>query len=103
VPDDNAPLTAENLRSYLETQDNFAFEREIFTHARGFELEVQQAGLYEVLLSEKFRRFDLRAPKVVGNHRISLEIECKSLTPAYPLLVSCVPRSRKLHRAADGA
>jgi hypothetical protein len=89
---DTTPPTAQDLRAYLDTQDNFAFEREIFTHARRFGLEVQHAGLYEDPLSEKFRQFDLRATKVNGDHRISLAIECKSLTPAYPLLVSCVPR-----------
>jgi hypothetical protein len=87
-----APLTGKDLRAYLATQDDFAFEREIFTHAKGFGLQVQHAGLYEDQLSEKFRQFDLRAIKVNGNHRIRLAIECKSLTPSFPLLVSCVPR-----------
>jgi hypothetical protein len=94
VPDnDAAPLIAQELRAYLESQDNFAFEREIFTHAKSFGLTVQHAGLYEDQLSEKFRQFDLRASKLNGNHRISLAIECKSLTASYPLLVSCVPRA----------
>lgn len=93
MPDDDAPLNAKELRAYLESQDEFAFEREVFTHAKGFGLKVQHAGLYEDPLSEKFRQFDLRAGVANGDARVRLAIECKSLTPAYPLLVSCVPRS----------
>jgi hypothetical protein len=94
MPDPNAPLTAAELKAYLESQDDFAFEREIFTHARGFGLKVLHAGLYEDPLSEKFRQFDLRAMKVNGDHRIKLAIECKVFRPTNPLLVSCVPRPR---------
>jgi hypothetical protein len=85
-------MTAAELRAYLAEQDAFAFEREMYTHAHGHGLLVQHAGLYEDPVSEKFRQFDLRALKINGDHRIRLAIECKRLTPAFPLLVSCVPR-----------
>lgn len=89
----DVPLTGADLRQYLQAQDDFAFEREIFTHAQGFGLEVQHAGLYEDPATSKLRQFDLRAIKVNGDHRIRLAIECKSLRPTYPLVVSCVPRA----------
>jgi hypothetical protein len=92
MPDDDAPLTGPELRAYLESQDDFAFERRVFTHAKGFDLIVQHAGVYQDPMTSKVRQFDLRAYKANGNHRIRLAIECKSLRPTYPLLVSCVPR-----------
>ncbi len=95
MPDDttqDAPLTGADLRTYLQSQDNFAFEREVPMHADGCGLMVQHAGLYEDPATSKMRQFDLRAFKSNGNHRIRLAIECKSLRPTYPLVVSCVPR-----------
>jgi hypothetical protein len=92
MPDNDAPLTSADLRAYLNAQDDFAFERRVFTHAKGFGLTVQHAGLYEDPATSK-RQFDLRASKEHGDYRIKLAIECKSLRPSYPLLVSCVPRS----------
>jgi hypothetical protein len=96
MPDDtpqDAPLTGADLRTYLDTQDDFAFEREMFTHAYGYGLTVQHTGLYEDPATSKLRQFDIRAMNVSGNHRIRLAIECKSLRPTYPLVVSCVPRT----------
>lgn len=88
-------LTAADLRAYLETRDDFAFEREIFRHCQGFGFDsVQHAGLYDDPVTLKLRQFDVRATKIGGNHRVRLAIECKSISPAYPLLVSCVPRAQ---------
>ena len=95
TPDDNAPLTSADLRAYLDNQDDFAFERRVFTHAKGFGLTVQHAGIYEDPTTSKWRQYDLRADKQNGDYCIRLAIECKSLRPTYPLLVSCVPRPRE--------
>lgn len=93
MPESNAPLTAADLRAHLNAQDNFAFERRVFTHAKGFGLSVEHAGLYEDPVTSKVRQFDLRASIQHGDDRLSAAIECKSLGPSFPLLVSCVPRS----------
>jgi hypothetical protein len=93
MPDNSAPLTAAELRAYLDSQDDFAFERRVFTHAKGFGLAVEHAGLYEDPATSKIRQFDLRASIEHGDHRLSVAIECKSLSPSFPLLISCVPRS----------
>ena len=92
MPDDDAPLTGAELRDYLQSRDDFAFERRMFRHADGFRLEVHHAGLYEDSTLGKQRQFDLRAVKRNGDHHIRLAIECKSLRSSYPLVVSCVPR-----------
>lgn len=92
MPENNEPLTAADLRAYLDAQDNFAFERRVFTHAKGFGLAVEHAGLYEDPVTSKYRQFDLRAGIEHGEQRLRLAIECKSLIPSFPLLVSCVPR-----------
>lgn len=89
-----AVIAAEDLRRYVETQDDFAFEREVYHKAQGLGLAAEHAGLYEDPVTGKPRQFDIRATKLFRENSISLSIECKSLATTYPLLVSCVPRSR---------
>jgi hypothetical protein len=89
-----ALLTAEDLRAYINTQDDFAFEREVYHKAHGLGFYADHAGLYEDPVTNKPRQFDIRASKTVRDQRIGLTIECKGLSTAYPLLVSCVPRSQ---------
>jgi hypothetical protein len=93
-PQQPEPLTAADLRAYVESQDDFAFEREVFHKARGYGLTADHAGLYLDPVTGKPRQFDIRASQTLGDCRICLTIECKALSAAYPLLVSCVPRAR---------
>jgi hypothetical protein len=88
-----APMKAEDLRAYIDSQDDFAFEREVYHKAHGLGLQPDHAGLYEDPVTNKPRQFDIRASKTVDDYRICLAIECKGLSATYPLLVSCVPRS----------
>ncbi|HEY4748948.1 MAG TPA: hypothetical protein VIH60_01015 [Steroidobacteraceae bacterium] len=88
-----APLTAEDLGAYISSQDDFAFEREVYHKANGLGFSTDHAGLYEDPVTNKARQYDIRASKTVNDQRICLTIECKGLSASYPLLVSCVPRS----------
>ncbi len=54
-------MRSADLRAYLDTQDDFAFERRVFTHAKGFVLTVQHAGIYEDPATSKWRQYELRA------------------------------------------
>jgi hypothetical protein len=63
MPWNDEPLTAGDLRSYLENQDDFAFERRIFTHAKGSGLTVEHAGVYEDPSTSKPHRRPHRATR----------------------------------------
>jgi len=89
-----SPVAAADLSEYLRSKDDFAFEREIYHIAHGLRLQPEHAGLYEDPVTNKPRQFDIRCHAVHGAERIDLAIECKSLSPTYPLLASCVPRAR---------
>jgi hypothetical protein len=89
------PITPEDLRAYIASQDDFAFEREIYRHAHNLGLTVDHAGVYEDPILKKQRQFDIRASYTHGDKKICLTVECKGLSESYPLLVSCVPRSQR--------
>src|SRR5437879_6159561 len=88
------PITEKDLREYPESKDDFAFEREVYHIAHGLGLRTEHAGLYEDPVTNKPRQFDIRAAQTLEAQRIELAIECKGLSRAFPLLVSCVPRAR---------
>jgi hypothetical protein len=92
TPLPTAPISGKDLRRYLETQDDFALELEAYRHALGFGFKASHAGLYDDAKTNRRRQFDVRASHENGNRRIDLTIECKSLDPAYPLLIQRVPR-----------
>lgn len=90
--DDDSAIDADDISEYLASVDDFAFEREIYTLAKGLGLHPQHSALYADPVSQKMREFDIRASAARDVRRIGLAIECKGLTTDYPLLVSCVPR-----------
>jgi hypothetical protein len=91
-PQPTAPITGEDLRRYLDTQDDFALELEAYRHALGFGFKASHGGLYDDAKTNKRRQYDVRASHEWGNMKLDLTIECKSLDPAYPLLVQRVSR-----------
>jgi hypothetical protein len=92
-PQPTAPISGQDLRRYLETQDDFALELEAYRHAKGFGFQASHGGLYDDAKTNKRRQYDVRASYESGNRTIYLTIECKSLHPTNPLLVQRVPRS----------
>ena len=93
-PQPREPITAADLSEYLASQDDFAFEREVYHVAKRLGFAAEHAALYTDPVTDKPRQFDVRASFTLGNRQIALAIECKGLSASYPLLVSCVPRSR---------
>jgi hypothetical protein len=86
-------LTPGDIAEYLETADDFAFEREVYDVAHKLGFEAEHAALYSDPVTRKQRELDVRASSTLGDNKIALAIECKGLTTDYPLLVSCVPRA----------
>jgi hypothetical protein len=93
-PPPGPALTAGDIAEYLETADDFAFEREVYHVAHQLGFDTHHAALYGDPVTGKQREFDVRASYTLQDNRIALAIECKGLTADYPLLVSCVPRAR---------
>ena len=89
-----AAISAEDLKRYLETQDDFALELEVYRHALGLGFKASHAGLYDDPMTNKRRQYDVRASYELPNlvHSLYLTMECKALDPTYPLLVQRVPR-----------
>jgi len=90
-------VSQSDLEIFISNRDDFAFEREVFHTTIRHGLAAEHAGLYEDPVTFKPRQFDIRARKTVQAKgfpvTINLAIECKSLVPEFPLVVSCVPRA----------
>lgn len=86
------PIGPEDLREYLEGQDDFALELFAYRTAKECGLAASHGGSYQDPVTRKMRQYDVRAAIERGNRRIDLALECKGLSNAYPLLVSRVPR-----------
>jgi hypothetical protein len=89
------PIDATDLREYLSTQDSFDLELFVYRTGRSAGLQLTHGGSYEDPVTKKARQYDIRAFSERENKRIDLAIECKSLNPSYPLLVSRIPRSNE--------
>ena len=86
------PMTAEDLTEYVTNQDDFGLELFVYSKARELGLQATHGGTYIDPITEKPRQYDVRASAAKLNRRIDLAIECKSLKPSYPLLISRIPR-----------
>ncbi|MGJ3704662.1 hypothetical protein [Variovorax sp. AFSI2.2] len=86
------PMSAADLRKYLESQDDFGLELAIYAKARALGLPATHGGTYEDSVTSKSRQYDVRAFAIQNECRIDLAIECKSLKSAYPLVLSQIPR-----------
>jgi hypothetical protein len=90
---DQKPITLSDIKKYLDTRDDFAFELRALhaCKARGF--NSSHGGTYRDPVTEKTRQYDIRADIQRGNRRVQLAVECKSLRLFHPLVVSCTPRA----------
>lgn len=86
-------ITANDLTEYLATQDDFALELFVYHKATELGLSATHGGTYQDPVTKKHRQYDVRATFERANSRVALTIECKSLAPTYPLLVSRIPRA----------
>ncbi|MDZ4784426.1 MAG: hypothetical protein SGJ19_29630 [Planctomycetia bacterium] len=73
---------------------SFAFELKCLELLLGLGFDCRHSGFYADPVTGKHRQFDIRAVKSNGALRLYCAVECKRLSDSFPLLVSCVPRSR---------
>jgi hypothetical protein len=64
------PITERDLEAFVANDSDFAFKMKVL-----------------------IRQFDIRAHKKTDNYHLALAVECRSLGPNNPLLVSAVPRT----------
>jgi hypothetical protein len=93
------PITATHIEEYLGTRSDFELELFVYRTLREAGCHAVHGGTYLDLLTGKARQYDVRALyELYRGHdklpkcRVAMAIECKSLSPEAPLLVSRVPR-----------
>jgi hypothetical protein len=87
------PITATDLKNFVDSDSDFAFEMKVLAQLRSLEFDCEHAGSYQDPVSDKIRQFDIRAEKKMGEFLLALAVECKNLRPNYPLLLSAAPRT----------
>lgn len=88
----NQPLTSTEIARYLNAQDDFALEMQVYSLALSYGYEASHGGTYEDPVTKKPRQYDIRANSIREDRRIDLAVECKSLKSSYPIVVSRIPR-----------
>ena len=87
-------ITSYDLLEFLAGYSDFGFEIQVLKQLREMGFNSQHGGSYDDPVTKKPREFDIRAFKRSGNRFLRLAVECKNLRPNFPLLVSCLPRSK---------
>ncbi|MDO8031924.1 hypothetical protein O3297_00720 [Janthinobacterium sp. SUN128] len=89
----NEPITKADLEKFIATQHDFALELYVYNLTRKLGFETAHAGSYTDQITGKTRQFDVRANRSCGREfHVHFAIECKSLQPSFPLLISQIPR-----------
>lgn len=94
------PITEAEIREYLLTFSDFAFEIAVLNALVTLGFDCRHAGTYEDPVTGKARQYDIHAigPAATGPpHRpttVRLAVECKNLRPNYPLVIHCLPRTK---------
>ena len=88
----DSPITEADLREYLKTRADFAFEMRVLKTLRNLGFECEHGGTYKDPITQKVRQFDIRARRTQGPFHLWLAVECKNLQAGRPLLVHAVAR-----------
>jgi len=90
----NEAIGSSDLIEFLDASSDFAFELACVKRISELGYRCQHGGSYTDPVTKKPRQFDIRAQRDDRRRllRVRCAIECKNLTQAFPLLVSCVPR-----------
>lgn len=87
------PITKSDLTEFVAGQDDFRLEVSVIKCLTKFGAYVQHGGTYEDPTTGVSRQFDIRATFQRDNLFIHLAVECKNLSPKFPLLISTLPRA----------
>ena len=87
--------TQKDIEKYAAEYTNFGFEIRVAKIFRQQNWDVQHSGTYVDPISKKNREFDLRARKAFSRlpYTVQLAVECKQISPSFPLVVQSVLRT----------
>ena len=86
-------IDAAAISTYLETQSDFDLEQFVYRSLIERGIEATHGGTYVDPVTKKYRQYDIRAMRLYEREcGIRMAIECKRLTPEFPLVVLRVPR-----------
>lgn len=88
-------ITAEDLKSFVESDSDFAFEMKVLSQLRKAGFACSHSGTYSDPVTGKVRQFDIRAEMTRECNTVALVVECKNFRPNNPLLLSAVPRTER--------
>ena len=88
------PINKKHLEDFLDGEDDFAFELKVLSICRNHSGIVLHGGTYQDPISRVNRQFDCRMWLESGTKKVAFAVECKNLSPYYPLLVSEMPRTK---------
>lgn len=91
-------LTEVDIRLYLSTSSDFAFELGTLKTLTDAGLQCLHSGTYEDPVTGKARQFDIQALKLRESDQgrrvlVYFAIECKNIRLNAPLVIHCVPRT----------
>jgi hypothetical protein len=86
-------VTAAAIAEFLDTRDDFDLELFAYRSLADSGWGAHHGGTYHDPVTEKLRQYDVWARNEFAMHCDALlAVECKSLSPEFPLVVSRVPR-----------
>jgi hypothetical protein len=92
-PAKDQPITAQDMADFVNSSSDFAFEMQVLARLNALGFQCSHSGTYRDPVTRKIRQFDIRAVAISGDFQLAMAVECKSLRPNFPLLISAVPRT----------
>lgn len=86
-------ITADHIVQYLDSRDDFDLELFAYRSLNEGGWESHLGGTYVDPYTLKPRQYDVRGRKQFSHRRdLNIAVECKSLSPDFPPIVSRIPR-----------
>jgi hypothetical protein len=89
----NDPVGSREFIEFLNTTSDFAFELRCLERLSQVGFQCHHGGSYVDPVTKKPRQFDIRAQREDKILRVRCAVECKNLSPTFPLLIMCMPRA----------
>src|SRR5262245_628097 len=86
------PITKQDIMAFLQTNDDFHLELQVYNMCVKAGLKTSFAGTYEDPVTKLPRQFDIRAKARKDRLEVRLAVECKCLKLNFPLVISRIRR-----------
>ncbi len=91
----DCPVQKDDISEYLAGYSDFSFELRVLKLLRTKNICCDHGGHYTDPVTKKSREFDIRARINIENISVRLAIECKNIRDNFPIIISCLPRSKE--------